>query len=217
MDVALLATYLPMDRRHALAQDRPLPEWTQGTALLADMAGFTPLTDALAKALGPRRGAEELLHLLNAVYESLVAQIHSFGGSVIGFSGDGFLCWFDADPGRRALAAGLQMQQAMSSFASVPTPAGSVSLSLKVGIASGPVRRIEVGDPQQQRLDVLVGATVDRVAQAEQVARHGEIIAGAEVEAALGAVVGRRTAGGVPCRRRPLCRTAAPLLSPRGL
>jgi len=40
MDTAL-AAYLPQDRCAALARGEPLPEHTHGTALFADISGFT--------------------------------------------------------------------------------------------------------------------------------------------------------------------------------
>ena len=40
-------TYLPIDRRQALARGETLPERTEGAGLFADISGFTALTDAL--------------------------------------------------------------------------------------------------------------------------------------------------------------------------
>jgi predicted ATPase/class 3 adenylate cyclase len=202
-----VSTYLPMDRRHALAANRPLPDRAEGAALFADVVGFTHLTDTLVATLGPRRGAEELVRLLNAVHDALIAQVHRYGGSVVGFSGDGFTCWFD-DPspssgqaGLRAVACGLALQEASASFVSVLTPTGeAVSLALKVAVTAGPARRFVVGDPGIQRLDVLAGATLDRMAQVEEVARQGEVVVGPEVAQQLGerlVVAGWRAGFGV--------------------
>ena len=47
--------YMPMDRRHALVHGTPLPEYTIGAVLFADLAGFTPVTEAIVRALGPSR------------------------------------------------------------------------------------------------------------------------------------------------------------------
>src|SRR5204863_3354935 len=94
MDVHL-AAYLPQDRRAALARGEPLPEHVHGTALLADIAGFTPLTEALDRALGARRGTEALVQQINRIYDALIAQVEHYGGSVIGFAGDSITCWFD--------------------------------------------------------------------------------------------------------------------------
>jgi CheY-like chemotaxis protein/class 3 adenylate cyclase len=185
-----LCIYLPMDRRQALFRGETLPDRTAGAALLADISGFTPLTVALAQELGPQRGAEELTVLLNQVYGALIAEVHRYGGSVAGFSGDAITCWLDGDSGLRALACGLAMQQAMAAFASVSTPAGTaVSLSVKVAVAAGPVRRFLVGDPHIQKIDVIAGHTLDRLALAEQQARRGEVVATADlVEGAGGQI-----------------------------
>jgi class 3 adenylate cyclase len=93
MDTAL-ATYLPQDRRQSLARSEILPEHGHGAALFADISGFTPLTEALDRALGPRRGAEALTRQLNSIYETLIAEVERYGGSVIGFAGDSITCWF---------------------------------------------------------------------------------------------------------------------------
>jgi adenylate cyclase len=63
-----LSVYLPQDRCAALARGESLPEHTRGAALFADISGFTPLTEALDRALGPRRSAEALTRQLNQIY-----------------------------------------------------------------------------------------------------------------------------------------------------
>jgi class 3 adenylate cyclase/tetratricopeptide (TPR) repeat protein len=89
------SAYIAQDRRSALQQGAALPDRATGAVVFADVTGFTPLAEALVRALGPRRGAEELTTLLNQVYSSLIAQVEHFGGSVITFSGDAMTCWFD--------------------------------------------------------------------------------------------------------------------------
>src|SRR5262245_16961093 len=90
-----LAVYLPRDRRQALARGEALSEHAHGAALFADIAGFTPLTEALDRALGARRGGEALVQQINSVYSALIAEIDRYGGSVISFAGDSLTCWFD--------------------------------------------------------------------------------------------------------------------------
>src|SRR5512145_290241 len=107
-----LAPYVAADRRLELAGVRPLPERSSGVALFADVSGFTPLTEALSLALGPRRGAEELSTHLNSVYEALIAEVDRHGGSVVAFAGDAITCWFEGDDGCRGTAAALAMQVA---------------------------------------------------------------------------------------------------------
>ena len=193
-----LQAYLPQDRRAALAAGQPLPDACTGAALLADISGFTPLTEALTTALGPRRGGEALTDQINTVYAALIAPVDRYGGSVIGFAGDAITCWFDdapvggsaAAPARRGAgrACALAQQAAMSAFATLPHPAGSgtLRLAMKAAIATGPARRFLVGDPAIQVLDVLAGATLLRMAAAEHLAAPGEVVVDAATLAAGG-------------------------------
>lgn len=194
MDTTL--AFIPIDRQLALASFTPLRTETHGAALFADLSGFTPLTEALVRALGPQRGAEELTRQLNLVYDALIGQVENYRGTVIGFSGDAITCWFDDEqntptggtptprPGResqwsalRALAAAMAMQREMQAFAAVRIPnGGTVALALKAAVVSGPVRRFAVGDPNIQLIDVLAGATLDRLAETEHHADKGEVV-----------------------------------------
>ncbi|MFN2226529.1 MAG: tetratricopeptide repeat protein [Anaerolineae bacterium] len=185
------SAYIPADWRLALARDTSLPEYTEGVALFADISGFTPLTEALARALGLRRGAEELPRHLNRVYDALIAEVHGYGGSVVGFSGDAITCWFaeaegaDAAP-LRATAAALAMHRAMDGFAAVQVPGQEpVALLIKVAIASGPARRFLVGDPAIQLIPAMAGETLARMAAAEERARRGQVVVDAPTAAAL--------------------------------
>lgn len=188
--MAELDAYLPMEVRWALVQDQPLAEHAQGAVLFADVSGSTRLTAALARELGARRGAEELTRQLDYLFTALITQVHNYGGSVTGFSGDAITCWFDqshhpnSNAAGRAIAAALAMQAAMRSFAAITTPAGATfALGIKVAIVAGMVRRFVIGDPAIQRLESLTGATMNRLGLAEQQARLGEVVVGAEIVA----------------------------------
>jgi adenylate cyclase len=171
------SAYIPMDRRWAIADGATLPDQTHGAALFADISGFTPLTEVLLNEYGPKRGAEELTRQLNLIYDALVTEVHRYGGSVLGFSGDAITCWLDKDDGVRATVCGLAMQQAMSQFKAIQTPSGTtIPLAMKVGVAVGGVRRFQVGDPNIQYIDALVGETLDRMAEAEHHANKGEVV-----------------------------------------
>src|SRR5919109_820480 len=185
-----VAVYIPMDRRQALAHGRSLPEYAYGTALFADVSGFTTLTESLANELGLQRGAEEIIRHLNRVYSMLVNEVHRYGGSVITFSGDAITCWFDdldllgnQQPNtsvERAIASALAMQKGMFQFTSIMTPAGtSIALAIKVAVAVGPARRFFVGDPKQHQIDVIAGSTLAILAVTEHETRRGEIVVAA--------------------------------------
>jgi len=148
-------TYIPIDRRLALARGEELPDRSSGAALFADISGFTPLTEMLTRELGPQRGAEELSKQLIVIYSALIAQVDRYRGSVISFSGDAITCWLDGDDGARAAACALEMQRAMGTLGEVVTPAGArVRLAMKAALAVGDARRFLVGDPEIQLIDV---------------------------------------------------------------
>lgn len=181
-----LSGYIPMDRRWAMSKGQDLPDRSSGAALFADLSGFTPLTELLVKELGPGRGAEELTRQLNTVYDALVAEVHHYEGSVIGFSGDAITCWFDTDHGLRAVACALNMQEKMGRFAKLSTPNGTPApLTLKVALVTGPVRRFLVGDPQIQVIDVLAGMTMDHLSKVGEQIKDKEIIVESEAASRL--------------------------------
>ena len=186
LPAAHLEIYLPADRLHALARGLDLPEQTHGAALYADLTGFTPLSEKLRNQLGSRRGAEQLGQTLERVYDALIAEVHRFGGSVIGFSGDAVTCWFDDDPQvapactpavERAAAAGQGMQRQIQRFQALPLPDGDqAQLTIKVSIACGPARRLLVGDPQVHKIEVIAGETLLRMAAGEHLAERGQVL-----------------------------------------
>ena len=150
---------------------------TTGAALFADVSGFTALTGTLMRELGQKRGAEEVLVYLNPVFDSLIGELHLFGGVVIGFAGDSITCWLEGDDGRRAVAAGLAMQEVMRPYSNMRTEAETpFSLHIKVAIAAGPARRFTVGQPDVQLVDVLAGDTLRRMAAAEGLAEKGDTV-----------------------------------------
>jgi class 3 adenylate cyclase/tetratricopeptide (TPR) repeat protein len=203
----LLQPFLPIDRCHALAAGRELPDQAVGAALFADVSGFTALSGALAAEQGGKRGAEELLSRLNQLYDPLISIIHEHAGAVVGFAGDSITCWFDSvpaglsgypAPGLRAVTAAVRMQAAMGAFRPALTPGdGKVALGIKVAVAAGAARRLVVGDSAHSLLDALAGATLDRMAAAEQVAATGEIV----VDDAVHELLETSLVAGVP---RPL-------------
>jgi predicted ATPase/class 3 adenylate cyclase len=166
-----LGTYLPQDRLRALIKGESLPNRTNGSAIFADISGFTRLTEKLTQSLGPRKGVEALSHQLNAVYGTLIDKVESYGGSVISFAGDSIIGWFeDAGTSTASLSAATcaqDMQVAMPVFK---------ELSLKVVITTGTARRLVVGDPTVQLMDTLAGRTIARLATAERLAQRGEIL-----------------------------------------
>ena len=175
--MGLPITYIPIDRRQALAEEKTIPEWVIGATLFADISGFTPLTEALVQELGPNRGAEELTRILNQIFDAIINDLHRFGGSVMTFSGDAITCWLDQDDGSRAIACALAMQNRMQQFDRVTTPGGSsFKLAMKTAVSTGPARRFVIGSSEHLHMDVLTGETLVTLAEAENLAHRGELL-----------------------------------------
>lgn len=193
--------YIPTDRRAALVAQRELPTKAWGAVLFVDISGFTPLTIGLQRAYGPRRGAEELTRQLNRVYTALINAVEAYAGSVIGFSGDGITCWFGSEGDEETpppssavqtktavqagVGAALAVQAAMTTVQTIALGDGTIlHLTVRTSLAAGAVRRFTVGDPTIQLIDVLAGATLDRVAAADQVKRTSGVVLDASSVAA---------------------------------
>ena len=169
-----LSTYLPQDRLQAVAAGSSLPDRAAGSVLLADISGFTALTESLREALGVRRGAEELGRQLDEAYSALIAAAERYGGSVVCFAGDSVTCWFEATNGsgcagsvRSAVRCAIRMQ---ADIGALPT------VGLKVTIASGSARRFLVGDPDVQLIDLIAGNTVTAACLAQRAAQKADVL-----------------------------------------
>lgn len=163
----------------ALTGFASVPELADGSMLFADVSGFTSLTSRLVRLLGPRRGAEEVPRYLNQLYDALIAEAERRGGSVIGFAGDALTCWFARDDGTTAADCALAMQRAMAPFIEVALDNSGLelaSLTLKVSVTVGAVRRYVVGDPNVQLIDVVAGDTVSRLEPLNNLAQPGEVV-----------------------------------------
>jgi len=194
-------------------------------SMFADVSGFTPMSEALGKV--GRRGTEELTSVLNSYFEPTIALIHSFGGTVVKFGGDAMTVLFPYRGSRarrstagRAIQCALDMQASMRTYEAIPTRAGVFSLTVKVGLALGPVVSTTVGDADIQLEHVVAGSVLDRCAEAEHHARAGEVVAH---EALIELVDGAATANGrgpyqrvsaLGARARRIPSPPAPALSP---
>src|SRR5690606_19781316 len=81
--------------------------------------------------------------------------------------------------GTVAADCALAMQRAMAPFKEVALDDGGLelaSLTLKVSVTAGPVRRYVVGDPKVQLVDVVAGDTVSRLEPLNNLAQPGEVV-----------------------------------------
>jgi class 3 adenylate cyclase/tetratricopeptide (TPR) repeat protein len=175
---------------------RLLPAWAaaepgsahrviDGSLLLFDITGFTPLTERLARR--GREGAEELSNLLDTVFSQLLMDAEDEGGDLLKWGGDALLLLFDgADHGRRAARAGLRMHRVLAQIGRAKTSIGRVKLRASAGVESGPIHLILAGNPALRRDLVLLGPTATAVTMLEHAAGIGDVLVGDATAADLG-------------------------------
>lgn len=149
-----------------------------GTLVFADISGFTPLTERLAR-LG-KVGAEKLTDVLNEVFASLLDEAEAHGGDLLKFGGDALLLLFTGDGhARRGEEAAHAMQAALRPYRRFRTEGGVVSLRMSVGVASGAVDCFLVGERHRELL--VGGPVVDEVVALESAAGPGDVFSGSVV------------------------------------
>jgi class 3 adenylate cyclase/tetratricopeptide (TPR) repeat protein len=172
-----------------------------GTLVFADVSGFTPLTERLARR--GRVGAERLTDVLNDVFGRLLGSAAAHGGDLLKFGGDALLLLFSGNGHEvRAAAAASAMQDDLRPFRRLRTEAGTVSLRMSVGAASGDIEALMVGRSHRELL--VIGPVVSETARLEGAASAGEILLSTATATALPAEsIGRSKDGGVLLRSAP--------------
>jgi class 3 adenylate cyclase/tetratricopeptide (TPR) repeat protein len=151
-------------------------------ALFADVAGFTPMSEAEALSVVGRAGAEELTGVLNSYFDPMIDLVHSYGGIVAKFAGDAMTIVFPYEHGsrtavaRRATQCALDMQANMGRYAAIRTSAGTFRLAMRAGLALGRALCTTVGDPGILYEHVIAGRVLDLCAEAEHHAERGEVV-----------------------------------------
>ena len=169
----------------AAAEQGPAHRVIDGSLLLFDITGFTPLTERLARR--GREGAEELSNLLDAVFSQLLMDAEDEGADLLKWGGDALLLLFDGpDHGRRAARAGLRMHRALAQIGRAKTSIGRVKLRASAGVETGQVHLILAGNPALRRELVLLGPTATAVTMLEHSAGIGEVLVGDATAAYLG-------------------------------
>jgi class 3 adenylate cyclase/tetratricopeptide (TPR) repeat protein len=217
-DAEALASFLP-DRLVRRLIERPEPtgrpnaDRLVGALLLADISGFTAITERLARR-GPG-GAEELRGLLDGAFGPLLELIATSGGDVLKFAGDALLaCWparEETDPAlaaAAAMAAGCAeaMQAELRRFAAVQ----GLPLSLRIGVGAGELTVLDVGGARKRRELLVTGTVVPQTTAATAAAQPGQVVLSAPARGLLG----RAGAAGQPPPPAPRSTGGPPRRSP---
>ncbi|MEY2421155.1 MAG: hypothetical protein QOI95_1222 [Acidimicrobiaceae bacterium] len=169
-----LAPYLSAFHASWLAHDlgegwREVP----GTLVFADVSGFTPLAERLARR--GKVGAEELTDTLNVVFRELLDVAGAFGGDCLKFGGDALLLLFTGDAhARRGGAAAHGMLAALRSLRRSQSGVGLSKLNMSLGVHTGTVHAFVAGASHRELL--VAGPTVSGALALESLAEAGQIL-----------------------------------------
>ncbi len=144
-----------------------------GTLMFADISGFTALTEKLSKR--GRIGAEEIVETLNRVFGGMLEVASARGGDLLKFGGDALLLLFRGDGhAERACDAVVEMKATLRGASAVPTSVGRLKLKMSVGIHSGQILLLLVGEPTREL--VVLGPAATGTVEAEKSANAGEVV-----------------------------------------
>jgi class 3 adenylate cyclase/tetratricopeptide (TPR) repeat protein len=140
--------------------------------LFADVIGFTPISE--------RTDPEQMHTIMDQFFDVLLAQVHSFEGTVNQFTGDGIMALFGAplaleDAPRCSVKAALAMQQGVERLRQELLESTGLDFRMRIGVHTGLVVVGKIGN--DLRMDyTAVGDTTNLAARLQALAPAGSIL-----------------------------------------
>jgi class 3 adenylate cyclase/tetratricopeptide (TPR) repeat protein len=154
---------------------RPFIEPFTGSLLLADISGFTQMTEKLAES--GKEGAEWLTGIVNQYFQRMldIARVH--GGTHLKFGGDALLLLFrEENNAALAVTTALKMQNATRQFTIFHVGGSRFRLRMTVGVHTGESYSVVAGLPNEAMHHFILGQETNRLAQIQGLASPGELI-----------------------------------------
>lgn len=136
--------------------------------LFSDIRGFTSRCEGSQP--------EAIVSLLNRYFALMTAIVHQHGGTIDKFIGDGLMAFFGApndldSPELAAVQAALAMREKLNSLNQVLQQEGLASLSIGIGLHSGPAVVGQLGSEQRHEY-TAIGDTVNTCARIEGLCKN---------------------------------------------
>lgn len=159
-----------------LGSDGPLAlggERRKVTVLMADLRGFTPMSEQLPP--------EKVVDALNSFLGAMTGIIMKYGGSIDNFIGDAIMAVFGVpvakqDDVARAVACAIEMQNLMKPVNEEIRLRGLPELMMGIGLSTGEVVAGNIGSEMRIKYSVI-GSTVNLAARIESISSGGQIFA----------------------------------------
>lgn len=144
----------------------------QVTVLFSDLRGFT--------AMSERMDGRDVFSTLNDYFQRMVDVVIDHGGSIDKFMGDAIMAvWGIPTPqendARRAVEAGIRMQQALSAWNMEREAQGKPPIHMGVGINSGVALAGNLGARQRMEYTVI-GDNVNLASRLEGLTKAGQVL-----------------------------------------
>ena len=155
------------------AADPAAPRWRtlEGSVVLADLSGFTRLTEVLTGT--GAEGVERLHGVLTTTFGTLLGRSLELGGDVLGFAGDAALVWFDGDD--HVVRAADAARGMPAGLAALPvSTTGGTRLRVSVGVHTGTFAAVLVGNARRSLF--VVGPTMSTVVELQGRAAGGHVL-----------------------------------------
>jgi predicted ATPase/class 3 adenylate cyclase len=175
--------YVPRVLQQHLVDDPLRQAWiAEGTAVFADVSGFTKLSEALAQK--GREGAEQITETIEHVFGVLLGVAYERGGTLLKFGGDALLLWFQGEHHVvRACGAAARIRDVLRDIGTIALPDVTITLRISQGVHTGRFEFFAVGTSHRELLPV--GPGWSRLAAAEASADADQIVLTTETAASI--------------------------------
>jgi predicted ATPase/class 3 adenylate cyclase len=175
--------YVPRVLQQHLVDDPLRQAWiAEGTAVFADVSGFTKLSEALAQK--GREGAEQITETIEHVFGVLLGVAYERGGTLLKFGGDALLLWFQGEHHVvRACGAAARIRDVLRDIGTIALPDVTITLRISQGVHTGRFEFFAVGTSHRELLPV--GPGWSRLAAAEASADADQIVLTTETAASM--------------------------------
>lgn len=150
-------------------------ELLDATVMFIDVCGFTAITEQIP--------ANEVVALLNGIFDKIVKEIIAQGGHVDKFMGDAVMAVFRGEYHLdRAIDVALAVKEQISSVEVVLEGHKTYKPQISIGINSGEMVSGNIGSASLRRLDyTVIGDAVNVAQRLQTIAKAGQIIITEEV------------------------------------
>jgi len=150
-------------------------EAIEATVMFVDICNFT--------AIAEDRPADQVVKMLNRIFDLIVPEIIAQNGAVDKFIGDGVMTLFRGDyQVDRALEAAIALRDKLKGLGTLEGGEGLPPIQVSIGINRGQVVSGNIGSESLTRLDfTVIGDVVNTAARYQDAAQPGQILIGEDI------------------------------------